>query len=99
MKDDVRREPQRLEISSFYAETISVYQNTLELMRGYDMGERLNPQEDEYVRNSVDLWADSENWVRNLQIDCSHVEFRVITKKLGPFQSHREKRSELERKE
>ena len=33
MKDDVRRKPQRLEISSFYAETISVYQNTLVSMK------------------------------------------------------------------
>ena len=98
MKDDVRREPQRLEISSFYAETISVYQNTLVSMKGCDYRERPDPQEDEYVPNLADLWEDSENWVRKLRIDCSYAEFRVITKKLWLFQSDRVKRSEFKEK-
>ena len=89
MKDDVRREPQRLEISSFYAETISVYQNTLVSMKGCDYRERSDPQEDEYVPNLADLWEDSENWVRKLRTDCSYAEFRVVTKKLWPFQNIR----------
>ena len=51
-------------------------------MKGHDRGERLNTQEDEYIHKLADLWADSENWARKLQIDYSHVKFRVVTKKL-----------------
>ena len=51
-------------------------------MKGHDHGEHSNAQEDEYIHNLADLLVDSENWARKLRIDCSHVEFRVVTKKL-----------------
>ena len=54
-------------------------------MKGHDRGERSNTQEDEYTHYLANLRANSENWARKLRIDCSHVEFRVVTKKVVTF--------------
>ena len=68
MKDDVRTEPQRLETSFF--------------MRKHDRGGHSNAQGDEYIRNLADLLKDYGNWACKFRIGISHVEFKVVTKKL-----------------
>ena len=54
----------------------------IDLMKKHDLGEYSNAHEDKFIHNLADLLTDYKNWARELRIDCSHVEFRVVTKEL-----------------
>ena len=64
MKDDVRRETQRLETSFFMRKRYSSIKT--EFMEKHDHGGHSNAQGDEYIHNSADLLTNHENWACEL---------------------------------
>ena len=62
------------------------------------VGDTRTLKEMNIFHNLADLLTDYENWACKLWIDCSHVEFRVVTKKLWHFQTNYMRHTKSKRK-
>ena len=80
MKDDVKREPQRLETSSFMRKNRCPSELDLMIVENIR-----KPHEVKHIPNLANLLMDHENWACKLRIDSSCAEFRVVMKKIWPF--------------